>query len=241
MNLSEMNVPLCVYIDSRFENSLKSLLQGKREGLFTKLISIDREYFKRFLPCWNYVEQEKKVLKSYRHRWRTRKRRHEAETWNYEYNLLTHSKIDLLIHTMASLLLPYENFAWIDFAYCRDEHALPKSRDFTPNNLLAHTEKVHMIKLSDVTARDTPERMLRKPKDFLSGGFFWGSRASLLCFQKAYHWALQDLYQRGIADDEQGINQYLYLKQPEIFQLHFNDLSHPSGWFRALTMFNESE
>lgn len=82
--------------------------------------------------------------------------------------------------------------------------------------------------------------MLRSGDVRIIGTYFLGKKEVLLKYHTIYHEILQELHKKNIADDDQAVMIQVAQKYPEIYKMHFNDLSHPSGWFRAFHLFGEN-
>ncbi len=146
-----------------------------------------------------------------------------------EYTLINHSKIDFMIE--ASKLKNSEFFCWIDFGYFALKERIPLN--LVDINKL-DKNRINYTLINPIDNRDSDVLYtLRNAPERIGGFFFFGERNVLKEYQELYHFVLKEFqYDYNIADDDQHLVLRCYVKQPDLFALHYL-----GGWHRALCHF----
>lgn len=237
--LCQMKIPIVVYIDSRHLDAVQKLCSDNRpDGVFTQVVAIDGEFLRNNIKSWGYTEREREIMNDEGYKRAIRHRNHCPETKYPEYNCINHAKIDFIKYTIENVVSPeVKYFGWVDFGYVRSTDLMPDDRTFRYEIL--KNDHVNMIYNNPMDERDRdPVYTLQFAPEKIMGGFWFGSKESLLKYWNIYHEALQSIHSMGIADDDQAVIVHAYMHQKyETIKLWENRMLGSKGWFVGFLLF----
>lgn len=240
--LCQMKIPLIIFIDKKYYQIVEEICNDARpDGIFTNIIPIDDDFLTKNIESWNYRETEEKIMNSELYKRIIKHRSHCPETNNANYTCINHAKIDFIKYAIDNNIADFSPtyYGWVDFGYIRDTNNLPNDRCFTLNNLYRN-DNVYYLQLNEVGefGSDPYYNLIYAP-EIVSGGFFIGSRSSLLTYSDMYKNALKSMHSINIADDDQAVILYVLRKYGNTLQFVKNNLLHSHGWMTGFLLFNQ--
>ena len=213
---------LIVFIDKKWEYMLDEkieLYKIDNNSFNIKVVGIDTN-FMSFLPMWNTLETEKKIMHSEYFKAVIAERHVYPEHTYPEYTLINHCKIDLLCALIESKKINYEYYCWVDFGFFKLKENIPeKLLDINKFDL----ERINYTLINPIDELDKNiYYTLRRAPEKVGGYFFLGHRNKLQEFQKIYHEML-NYFQNilNIVDDDQHLVLQCYFKNPSLFKMHY--------------------
>jgi hypothetical protein len=213
--VKKTNNNLIVFLDVKF----LYLTFPKTENV--KFVYVDKS-FMNSLPLWQRQKKEFLILNSNEYKEKLKNRLKFPENSNSFYTIMMHSKIDFVIRAMSIMNSKY--YCWMDFGYfCNDDI----------QNLLCiedMNEKINFSIVNKITDqdRDILYTVLFAPEK-IAGGVFYGSKDTLLKYQRLYHCIHERFQNMGIVDDDQHITLQCYFQNKDMFELH------EKGWYGIFT------
>jgi protein YibB len=156
------------------------------------------------------------------------------EYWNADYVLVNYLKSYFIKRAYDSGIIHTELAAWIDFGYVRDDQTLLDGTewkyDFDP-------EKMHMFNLKPIDP-DRPIFDIIKTGDvYIMGCHIVGGKNAWMEHDNLSVLNMQSLLVCGLIDDDQTILLMNYLRNKNLYDLHYIDTSK-NGWFVMFNQFN---
>jgi len=193
---------IIVFMDEKHYDEFILLLKDNINNNNITVIKINYEFLNKNLHAFSLLENERNILidPKFKENYVDKHRLLNPE-YNYcEYNILTHSKIDLLAYCIENNLTEAKNIAWVDFGYFKSSqpHIVPLSYEI--NTDIFNLNKVIICVYDYINKEDSflsrlNHRHPRRP----AAGFFGARRDKILEFQKMYHNVLHLFQNKGIA------------------------------------------
>ena len=228
---------MIIFIDSRYFDTLKSLVKNSKFPNSKKLISINEKWLNDNIWSWSKLERETEIMssESYKKLLSQRISMNYPENVNPKYTILTHSKIDFVNYAIDNNFADGDFVGWVDFGYFQNK----TSWEYIPNNVVdiskldQHKVNLCLVHPLDERDKDIQYTLLNAPEK-IAAYFFAGDKFSIKQFQKLCHKWLENFQKIGIADDEQSLWLQCYYEMPEIFQLNVF-----GKWHQALKKFSK--
>ena len=220
-----------VFIDKRHIHTVQRLVNGTPNIL---LVEISEPFLETHSVLWRRLPRELEIIQSedeYR-RWTVHRQRYPENT-NPRYTLINHCKIDFVNLAMEKDIHS-EYFCWVDFGYFSKPENIPTALlDIEKLD----KEKINYTLVSPVIPEEDRDYIytLQVAPERIGGFFFFGSRKSMISYQKLYHKVHSKFQTLGIVDDDQHIALQCYFVEPSLFALHY-----VGGWHKALIAFQTS-
>jgi hypothetical protein len=254
--LTYLNYPykMICYIDDKYiDVVLNSYEKSKYKNKM--FIPINNKWLNENIYAWSLIENDRVILQSDAYKDFMKKRlplmypngipetnvrEHLCPENIYpEYNVVNHSKIDFIMHSIKNGYIQTYFTAWSDFGYFSTYH---KNDTTLPTDIL-DTNKFDREKITICLRRKIVEEdkdiyfTLLYAYELFIGAFYAGPTHIMEKFQTLYHDCVIDLYKHGVSDDDQHVYIQCYAKTPEIFNLRIFD----GDWPKALTVFQIKE
>jgi protein YibB len=145
------------------------------------------------------------------------------------YNIVTCSKMDLMTRATEIDKIS-EWFIWLDAGYCHGTIELSKLL-WNPSRIFEHKDKICVVALQSLEiAKDEPIDFFNQYIDICIGGFFAGSRDTLLRMKEIYYDFVVEMFNLGIKDDDQFYTTMLVKRFPSLFKVYIDNWYGPMYW-----------
>jgi len=252
--LNYLNYPykMVCYIDEKYID--KVICAYEKSPYKNKMfIPITRQWLDENIHAWTNIEKDRQILNHPEFKKfltkrldvmypkgipETGVREHMCPENIYpEYNVINHSKIDFIVHAIKNKYIDTYYTAWTDFGYFSTYH-----KDGSPLPIdTIDTDKLDMNKITICLRR----QILEEDKDMMFtllyayelfiGAFYAGPTHNMEYFQTLYHDCVNEMYSRGVSDDDQHVYIRCFMKNPHVFNLSI----HGGDWPKALTVFQK--
>jgi hypothetical protein len=216
-----------VFLDYTLVNKMPSSLPSN-----IHVVPIDETYMGSKCPLWQRMDREMEIMASAAYQTLIRHRLHHPEHSNPKYTLINHCKIDVVREAM-DIVPRATHYAWVDFGFCQVVGATP-SNFLDLGKLDADRVNYTLINPIDPSKDNNIVYTLQYAPEKVIGGFFCGSKQSLLMYRELYHDTHRKLQAQNIVDDDQHIALLCYLQKPELFRMHLL-----ASWNAALNAFSK--
>jgi protein YibB len=226
-HLAELENDITIFTSKELEGRVKSIC-NKRLGR-TEVITIDINF--------TFSEMRKKIVKIQQDRnFQSRinpQQSRNPEYWNPDYVLVTNLKAHFTNVAIEIGCTQNDLVAWIDFGYCRSAKNIPASKtwnyDFDPS-------KIHLFNYKSYDNKPIEHAVCNNDVYILGAKVvahktMWPKMSNLMGN------SFNDLYNKGLVDDDQGLWLQSYIKEPELFELH-RIPDHQFG-YDPFVLFNE--
>jgi hypothetical protein len=215
---------MIVFIDQKHYSFLHKKLINLPYITNITLISITTDD----LPKWKYIEREFEIMNDSNFISKLGNRRHFPEHNYPEYTLINHSKIDLICLAIEKYENKNQYFSWVDFGYCCKEQNIPH-RLLDINKL--NKDKINYSLINPIEKQDfNINYTLVNAPEVIGGFWFFGSKESMISYQKLYMEVFLKFQDDCIADDDQHLVLQCYHKKPELFSF----VKNLYGWHKVL-------
>lgn len=150
-----------------------------------------------------------------------------------EYVAVTSWKPKFVVDAISRNIIKNDLVAWIDFGYCREQDSVPSkswSYDFDH-------KKIHIFSMSEIDHHRPIADVIYTGDVYIQGCHIVADKNGWTELESLMSGSLQDLFDQGLADDDQGILLLSYLKSPNRFEIH---AGNPIEWFRIFKDYNLS-
>jgi len=227
--LRSYNYKMVVYIDDRY------VYTGDCPNV--EFIPINEKWLEDNFWSWRRLDIETAIMNrdSYKKMIPRRIELGYPENTNPKYTILTHSKIDAVVHAIDNGYVDTDLVAWIDFGYFHRKETpnfLPKG-PFDTSKL--DLDRVNICLINDIDDEDRdPVKTLIEAKEKIGAYFFIANKDRMREFQELSHkWLIVYQEHLKLADDEQALWLQCYFDRPHLFKKHvFN------RWHAALHEFS---
>lgn len=141
------------------------------------------------------------------------------EYWSAEYVRLTNLKamfVDTAISFEIAKLPKNDMVAWIDFGYMRSDDKIPSSLEWNYN---FDPEKIHLTSYKDYDGKPI-DQIISENDVYILGATIVAHKKHWDYMSRLMRESQQELFERNMVDDDQGLELMCYLKDPDSFQLH---------------------
>ena len=175
---------------------------------------MDRNNVDTFLDI--YLDTEQSILDSDEFKSKIPKERLniKPETWNGQYNLMNHSKVNFVKYAKA-MFPDYMYYSWIDFGYVRNDV------NNVPQNInIAKLPKDKVVfETFYLPQKQTEEEVLQIDETIFKGSCFIIPNILVETFYNKYENKLLNWYSRNISDDDESLVMQLYFDEPHMFNM----------------------
>ena len=215
---------MVIYMDSRYIDILKKMIDASPHGKNKILIAIDEEWMSKNIWAWSKLSREREIMNSdsYRNLIPHRIAAEYPENVNPLYTIITHSKIDFVCHAIENKIALSDMIAWIDFGYfynkTEEKHIPGKAFDLSKFDSTA----VNLCGLNQIEYRDRDALYtLAHAPEKICAYLFAATAENMKQFQSQCHTALELYQANGIADDEQALWLLCYFANIERYRIHY--------------------
>lgn len=225
LNYLNVDYTMIVFIDDRYIDVLLAAYEKSKYKNKT-FIPINKEWLQTHIYAWQQLSTDNAIINSQQYKKTVAqglsKDLHLPENTCSEYNIVNHSKIDLINYVIDNKLTTNDFICWCDFGY--HFSILLSTHSRYPVNVLdasrLNPDKITICTKQKITSvHADPIYVLQKTPEIIVGCFFGGPVKMLKDFQNVYHESLQEFYANGICDDDQHIYLRCVLKQPSMFHM----------------------
>lgn len=213
---------IVLFVDDRYVDMI-----SKPTYCDLTIIPINKEWLYSHSKSWLSLERVRNIMKSDQYTTLVKKRieNNNPENTSPEYNIITSSKIDFINHAIENNLISTKYVVWGDFGYFNscfdlDERKFPAC-PISLKELDAENDKLNFWLANGLEPIDEDMiHTLVTPKDAIASGIYTGTVQRMQELYVLYHAALEDMYSKGVADDDQHVYLRCYYANPSIFKLH---------------------
>ena len=108
----KMNHDMVVFMDDKHIEAFKLLCKDCNH---ITVIPINREWMQKHIYAYSLLPKETEIMASDYFKNLVKHRLHHPECCKPEYTMMTHSKIDFVVH--VTNLVKYDYYAWTDFGF----------------------------------------------------------------------------------------------------------------------------
>ena len=205
---------LIVYLEQDIKDNVCKNRTFNDNIIFKDMNDVDTFYNK-------FIENDRKIINSDIYKAKiTDSRKNSPEHVFSEYNLINHSKINFVSHTMK-LYPEFTHYAWIDFGRMNENISnVPTDINMSliPNNKITY----HFVNEPPVN-RDDEHEMLKQHVVYLLGSSFIVPQNLISTFEKLWEEKLINWQERYITDDDQNLVLQIYFDDPNLFhKIHYD-------------------
>jgi hypothetical protein len=242
------------FIDDRFmDQVLQQYISSPYKN--KQFIPINRTWLNNNIRAWSVIENDRAIMESDEYKTKLlgrlkvmypngvpmeNVRNHMCpENLFPEYNVINHSKIDLIAYAIENGYVTTPYTGWSDFGYFntyhRDGSQLPQST--------IDTKKLQSNKITFCLRR----RII--PEDFnmhwtmffghelFIGAFYAGPTLLMKTFQQLYHTCIDEMHKEGVTDDDQHVYIQCFFRKPECMHLA---IFENQDWPKALSVYQKT-
>ena len=216
----QLDVPMIIFVDK----SLKQFVKQRRKGNENKT----KVYIRNFteLGCYKHKRRIQDILASDGFK-DNNEMLTSPEGNSTEYIILVNSKPSSVKYISDKNPFHTSHFFWIDAGYGHvingsGEGEFPKKKTWTPCRLLEVTDKITMIKLTNLeTLQYSHPLEIHKLNLYppFAGGFFGGDAKAVSEYHEIYDKSFRMLLAENIVDDDQNVAYHSYRELPRLFNL----------------------
>jgi hypothetical protein len=210
---------MVLYIDRIHKEQVCQKINEIYEEMPITVIPIDENFLVENMPLWGRLNRERQILESEAYRSEFPHRLMFPENSNPRYTLINHTKVDFVAHTIHHIDKTSDYFCWTDFGYFKTPNLIPHS--------LLNIEKFDLMRVNYTLINPLTEKdrdifyTMHNAPECIGGFFFFGSRDTMIQYQRLYHYTHLQLQDQNIVDDDQHIALRCYYESPDLFCLHF--------------------
>jgi protein YibB len=139
------------------------------------------------------------------------------EYWSHKYVLVNLLKSHFVNLAIDQGLVSNDLVAWLDFGYCRGEHTLPKSLewsyDFDPS-------KIHLFAYKDLNPKTSLQQIIATNDVHILGAKIVAHKKLWPVMEKKMFGAFDLLYVNRLTDDDQTLMLICATENPDLFEQH---------------------
>lgn len=222
------NYEMFVYIDVSMYETLKDLC-NKIPNIY--LIPLDESFLLNNSLLWRRLPREQEIMQSDSFKTIMKHRLDYPEVSVPRYNMINHSKIDLVCYTMQ--LTDADVIGWVDFGYLKNTENVP-AQLIDPLKLYPNRVNFSLVNPIEPRHYYIMDTLVKAP-EVVEGGFFFGNRIALLKYQKLYHDTHAEFHNQGITDDDQHVVLQAYKTSPGLFHMNYQ-----GKWLVSMRYFQTS-
>ena len=252
--LTYLNYPykIVCYVDDKYINNiLKTYANSPYQNKL--FIPINKTWLMQNIHAWSNIEKDRAIMNSNEYKEFLKQRiplmrpcKTEVDTRSYlcpenifpEYNVINHSKIDLIANAINNGYINTTYTAWCDFGYFRTYHSNGDALPITTIDVnKLNPDKITFCLRFEITEND--KNILWTAllgNEVFIGAFYAGPTKLMIPFQNTYHDAVNKIYNVGITDDDQHVYIQCYCLNPDIMHLK---VFKNQDWPKALVVFSK--
>lgn len=143
------------------------------------------------------------------------------------YNIVTCSKMEFML-SASRLFGEYKYFIWMDAGYTHNTVKLSEI-DWYPSSIITEKNKLSVIALRSLDdASINPRIFFNQYIDVIIGGFFGGTKQTIITIFELYYDLIEECLRKGIKDDDQFYMTILAKRRPDLFNVIQGD------WFDGI-------
>lgn len=224
LNYLKVDYKMVVFVDDRYIEQI--ITEYEKSPYKNKtFIPINKQWLINNIHAWSNLEKDIQITqsKAYNSLLRNRIDIKYPENIYPEYNLINHSKIDLICHAISNGFINLNAVVcWSDFGYhvsiLRGTPELTPTREVDVSNF--KVDKITISVGNEPTESDYDETYtLCVAPNVFAGSFFGGPVNKMYEFQSLYHECIDELYAKNISDDDQHVYLRCYIKNPDLFDV----------------------
>ena len=184
------------------------------------------EFFKPIQEVQNREDYKNMILQPW-----------NPEYWSVDYIMVNMLKSYFVNYSIELGLAKNDLVAWIDFGYAKKENDVPTniwSYNFDPETIHLFTIKQNCPPHMDVIP------IIQTNDVWITGCHIVASKQNWKELLGLVYANIELLLKHNLIDDDQTILMMCYCSQPSLFQIHYIDDKHPSGWFQMFHIFNDA-
>ena len=176
----------------------------------------------KYNVMYNQIHAIQKIMQN--GKWKNDPFSKHPEISSPEYIILMASKISIVVEAMKLNPFCSSYFYWIDFGCLRNDHLLPKSECWAPNNIMTDSKSKKKVVFMRIDPMPSPNLYEMKSVDdlilnmktvYVRGAFFGGYAEALLKYSELFYQTFVKLIHKNFTDDDQTIIAASYLEQTE--------------------------
>ena len=171
------------------------------------------------------------------------------EYWSEKYVLVTNLKTYFVNKAIEDFDLSNDLVAWVDFGYCRDHTTLLGINNwyYPFDNLHVHfftlTKDKFFLVFNNPKFPNTKDKVLSailNNRAVIIGGVTVANQNIWKEFFNVVRNCQEELFQKNIVDDDQGVYLMCHLKQPNLFKFHYlgKNSEGEKNWFGTMQKFH---
>lgn len=211
--LARLENEMVVFTTKEYKQKILDLRRGKK----TEIVILDlQENFKEYLDKIRAIQQSQSFQAKI-----NPKQLKNIEYWSPEYVLIMNLKVYFIERAIRQNLVHSNTVAWLDFGYCRTEEDLANVKewcyDFSPN-------KVHVFVINKIYRVRKEADVLHaifNNKTYITGGSLVADVNTWKRFYPILKKCQDELLEKGIIDDDQGVFLMCRYKHPTLFLVHY--------------------
>lgn len=233
--LLRLDVPLVLFVGEEFVDFVRVQRRGKER--ITRIVAISLKN----LDYYDLLDEVRRVQKAmyeelvvkndtfYTH----------PEIFSAEYVVTMASKVGLVKNVVHWNPFASRFFYWIDFGFGRSDEFFPKSRCWSPRNIMSDPGIREKITFMDFNPMEPDVRTIddvirNREIVYVTGSFFGGPAHAIIEYHALYRQVFEMLLSRGFTDDDQTIMAACVVMKRELFYLAPTSFQ----WFYMLHLFH---
>ncbi|MFW2177027.1 MULTISPECIES: WlaTC/HtrL family glycosyltransferase [unclassified Moraxella] len=241
-NLAKLENDMVVFTTPNFKDRILELRQDRPTQFV--MVDLDKEY-------GEYIAQISKIQNDPNfYNQLPNELRKNPEYRSPTYVLINNLKTHFVNQAIKGGLTKHKQIAWVDFGYCRDEHTLG---DITEWRYAFDPQFMHFFTIKRpnyfgviknprfASTLDDAYHAIFHNKVYIIGSIFIGTSELWHKFGKALGDVQHALLAENIIDDDQGVYVMTYVKNPNLFELHFLGKGHfdKANWFSLFKIYHQ--
>jgi protein YibB len=209
--LQKIKTDITIFTSPDLENDVRAMLEEREHS--ATIIKVDLN--KRFGALREKIQQVQSTEEF-------KSRINPSQKSNPEYRepdyvLVTNLKAFFVAQACALKVPVNDQVAWVDFGFCRSMNDIPTSKvwNYTFNN-----EKLHLFNYKQPDVSRPIEDVISNNDVYILGAQAVATQDKWELFSSYMETCQQELLEKNIVDDDQGLWLMSYLKNPESFELH---------------------
>lgn len=158
------------------------------------------------------------------------------EYWSPHYVLVNFLKSKFCITAFERISNLSDTIAWIDFGYVKLQKQIPESKVWR----YGFDDKIHMWNINPIPNPVDLIQTIKTNTVYMQGCHIIASKQKWRKFNQLMNEQLEFLLQNGLIDDDQTLMLMSFIKAPEEFKIHQENINRLDlDWFYIFQYFNQ--